>query len=262
MPTIGETTPNERRNAMRAAVGYNLPCDVRADLGGYPVHLKSRFFTMEAGPQGPQVVIEAPMQNNVVVPLRPGEPVSVFFRVDQVRYTYPTTILDRREFTLSGGDRTRALATAYPHRMLRGQRREYFRIAIPPDAPIPVNIGLVARGATDPTRASNIAFRSQTEIVNMSASGLAFDLWEEFSRSLRSGDRILCDIPLPNGSTVSLHGRVVNTYFMRGQRIVRYGVEFVDLETSVDLKMAQNRLLRYVVDVQRERLAERSGLYD
>ena len=247
---------------MRAAVTYNLPCDVRAESGGYPIHMKSRFFAIQPGSRGPRVLIEAPMQHGVVVPLRPDDEIELFFRVDQTRYTYQPIILDRTQFKLRDGVVARALQISYPQRLTHGQRREYFRVEITEDIPMPLHIGLMPRGREEWSPTAPVAFTREAEVVNVSGGGLAFDLREEISRGMRIGNHLVCDLTLPNGERIALHGRVVAMHHIRGQRLVRYGVEFVGLDKFMDLRVSQDRLLRYVVDLQRKQLARRSGLHD
>lgn len=265
MPTFGAATPTERKEAMRAAVAYNLPCDVWVDNGdGYRVRGKSRFFSLEPGTTsgGAHVIIEAPVTDGHVVPVRPGEPVDIYFRVNEHRYMYRATVLTRMDYELASRRTARALRITYPRHIVRGQKREYYRIAVPVSAPVELTYGVLDSATAVPILEPRVVYSGKTEILNLSGGGLAFEVPMHLRLNLRVGQRIVCAFTLPNGYEIEMQGRVANAYRIRGRAVVRFGVEFIDVEKAVDFRIAQDQLLRYIVGVQREQLARRSGLHD
>ncbi len=262
MAAIDQATAAERKHAMRAAVEYNLPCEIWVDSRGYPVQAKSRFFTLQAGAEAPSVIVEAPVSDGTILPLRPGQEVEVYFRVDDTRYMYQATVLKRGEFPLSSGQAARALEITYPQRLSRGQKRAYYRVPVSRLHPVELRYGLVDRKTPDPVVRPSVLFRGRTEVIDLSAGGVAFDLPERNRLLVRPGNRLICEFSLPNDERLTLHGRVAHRYALRGERALRYGLQFIDIHRQLNFKVAHDRLLRYVVEVQRESLAKRSGMHD
>ena len=262
MATINEASAPERKHAMRAAVEYNLPCEIWVDSHGYPLQAKSRFFGLQAKSDAPCVIVEAPVLDGTILPLRPGQEVEVYFRVDDTRYMYHATVLNRGDFALNSGLVARALEITYPKSLARGQKRSHFRVPVSRVRPVELRYGLVDRKTPDPVARPAILFRGKSELVDLSAGGLAFDLPERNGLLVRPGRRLLCEFTLPTKERLTLHGRVAHRYPVHRENALRYGVQFVDIHRSVDFKAAHDRLLRYVVEVQRESLAKRSGIHE
>lgn len=257
---IDEATAAERKRAMREAVTYGLPCDIWVNSRGVPVQAKSRFFGMQAADDVPHVVVEAPVLDGTIVPLRPGEDVDVFFMVDNVRYTYRARVISRGRFPLNGGGVARSLEISYPRRLTRGQKREFFRTTISLIRPIELQLGLMDPKSADPISNPAVLFRRRSVIVNLSGGGLAFDLPQQHRLLLRPGQRLLCHFSLPSTQTLELQGRVTHRLPVSAERATRFGMRFIDVHRAVRFRTAHDRVLRYVARVQREMLAKRSGL--
>ena len=262
MAIPGTASPDERKNAIRSAVSYNLPCDLWLDADGYRIRGKSRFFGMSAGLEGSYVLVEAPVADGHIVPVRPGEFLDVYFRVDEQRYMYRATVLGRTEYQLPNRHIARALEITYPDRMTRGQKREFYRISVPLHSPLELTFGVMDANVTDPIAEPRTMYSHTADVRNLSGSGLAFELSDRLQLNIRQGHRLLCAFTLPTGEFIELQGNVVNILRIRGRGVIRCGVEYIDLDKAVAFRMAQDTMLRYIVSVQRDQMARRSGIRD
>jgi len=261
MPPFSLVTPEERKSAMRHAVSYNAPCDLWVLAGSAPVRTKSRFLGLQRGARGADVILEAPVAEGSILPVRAGDGIEVFFNADGDRFTYMARILDRTTFELNGGTTVRAIRTAYPSRMVRGQKRNFYRINMPLGRPIEMRYGLVDRYTPGSAAYPRIVQRGRIELRDLSGGGLSFEVRKNSGTTLRPGDRMECAFRLPTNGDVRLLARVANTRADHGRSIIRFGAEFVDIHTRVEFKQDRDQILRYVADHQQRELARRSGIH-
>lgn len=169
-----------------------------------------------------------------------------------------TTTLEqvKVQFVLTGMSRTRvggrlALAAALPDRLLRLQRREYFRMAPPSSSPLRCQIPIVG-----PNAATHIL---DLAILDLSGGGIGLMVPNEAADYFLPEARFANSrFELPSEGVIT-SGLVVRTAFPAtsrdGHPFARVGVEFVALP-GTRLTMIQ----RYITRIERERKARQSGL--
>lgn len=140
-----------------------------------------------------------------------------------------------------------AMVGERPERLLRLQRREYFRLTTPVARPLKCTITLPEDGQ-----------RVELSVLDISGGGLAvvippesidFDVAQVFAH---------CRIELPEEGHINAPLEVRNIFevtLRNGARVRRSGCQFVDLPEPM-----LSRIQRYITRVERERKARESGM--
>ena len=169
-----------------------------------------------------------------------------------------TTVVDKVkiQFSLDGLSRTEsqgrpAFLGSVPDRLLRLQRREFFRLSTPIAHPVRLctTIGHPEQG----TRPVDIP------LLDISGGGVGLMVTPDQATLFEKGDMLdNCKIMLPSEGLLVVTLCVRNMFDVitrSGSRHVRVGCEFVDLPAA-RLSVVQ----RYITRVERERKARLSGL--
>lgn len=142
-----------------------------------------------------------------------------------------------------------AFSLAFPQTLLRLQRREYFRLAVPVSRPVQCVIPLSGRGANE---------KAELTIVDISCGGVAVvDLRD--GQGLERGTLLRdCRIRLPEIGEVKTDLFVHSSFevtLSSGLKRQRAGCEFAGI-----LETDRNRIQRYIHQVERQGKALLSGL--
>lgn len=143
-----------------------------------------------------------------------------------------------------------ALGAALPDRLLRLQRRDYYRLTTPAAVPLRCSIPLPGGGATDLVVDAQILDLSGGGLAIMAPPpGLAFTVDSQFDG---------CRLELPPSTVIEASLRVRNVFEVTqrgGTRVRRCGCQFVNLPGA-----ALSLIERYIIRVERERKARESGM--
>ena len=147
----------------------------------------------------------------------------------------------------------RALAAPLPDRLLRLQRREYFRLQTPVAAPLRCRIEL-----TDAAAENRLV---EWGVADISAGGVSLMVPMTEQAACRP-DTLLenCRLEIPNDGVVLIHLRVrkvVELSTEHGLNQLRVGCKFVNVPAS-RLAVVE----RYITRIERQRTAKFSGLAD
>jgi c-di-GMP-binding flagellar brake protein YcgR len=142
-----------------------------------------------------------------------------------------------------------AFRAALPASVLRLQRRDFFRLAMPVTRPLKCTMPVA-----DPD--GNVQSVT-TNVVDLSGGGLAMTVPKgmTFERDMEFAD---CNIELPEIGNITMTIAVRNVFEVElrsGAHITRAGCEFVK-PSGLSLTLIQ----RYIMKVERERKARESGL--
>ena len=166
--------------------------------------------------------------------------------VDKVKIQFSLTKLSQTQ-----SDGRLAFVGAIPERILRLQRREFFRLATPIANPIKINALL--------RRADGSALQIELPLLDISGGGVglmvSLDLAQLFERGSILND---CKMLLPDEGLLVTLLCVRNLFDVTtrsGSRYVRVGCEFVNLPAP-RLTLVQ----RYITRIERERKARLNGL--
>ncbi|MDR2787213.1 MAG: flagellar brake protein [Candidatus Accumulibacter sp.] len=163
--------------------------------------------------------------------------------VDKVKIQFGLERLRRAEY-----QGNIAFVGAMPDKLLRLQRREFFRLSTPVVDPIRLCMMLEPEGQT-----------TSVSLLDISGGGVGLMLPVDLAALLEKG-RMLenCKITLPGEGLLIIALCVRNMFNVTsrgGSRYVRVGCEFIDL-SAARLSAVQ----RYIIRVERERKARLSGL--
>ncbi|MDR3298452.1 MAG: flagellar brake protein [Candidatus Accumulibacter sp.] len=209
---------------------------------------KSQFFFLTA------IVAVQPNSNELILEVGGDEKTNamaldadrVFFTalVDKVKIQFDLKRL-RRANDYHGGP---VFIGAIPDKLLRLQRREFFRLSTPVGNPIRLCTSLVPYGG-------NI----DIPLLDISGNGVGLKVSVEQADALEKGQTLEnCRIVLPNEGLLEVTLRVRNLFAVTnrsGSRYVHVGCEFVNLSAS-----RLSAVQRYILGVERDRKARLNGL--
>ena len=169
-----------------------------------------------------------------------------------------TTLIDKVkiQFSLTGLSTTQsegrlAFVGDIPERLLRLQRREFFRLSTPIANPIKINAQL--------RRADGSAVSIELPLLDISGGGVGLMVSLDLAAIFQRGDLLHdCRMMLPDEGLLLVTLSVRNQFDVTtrsGSRYARVGCEFVNLSAQ-RLAVVQ----RYITRVERERKARLNGL--
>ncbi len=165
-------------------------------------------------------------------------------RLDGIRIQFRVTTPQRIEL-----DGLPALGAPLPESVLRLQRREFFRIAVPMTSPVSCTIA-----ATTPNREP---VSVKLRVIDISSGGIAVLIPPDTfncSVGMEFEDSQL-QLPDTDPITVTLKVRnMINSTSRHGVTALRAGCEFLGLSGKANI-----RIQRYIFQVQRERRALETG---
>lgn len=143
-----------------------------------------------------------------------------------------------------------AFSGAVPDKLLRLQRREFFRLSIPISAPVNLN--------ADVRRGDGNTIELDIPLWDISGGGIGLLATTEQAQYLQRGDVLNeCRILLPDETALSVNLVIRNMLEVtsrNGTRLVRIGCEFVNMPPS-----RLNIVQRYITRIERERKARTNG---
>ncbi len=166
-------------------------------------------------------------------------------QLDGIKIQFPLNEI--QEVTYEGRD---AFAAARPERLLRLQRREYYRLVTPITHAMVCTIPL--------PRPDQEPLVIEARVLDISGGGLAVVVPPEEVEFGPGMEFDGCRLTLPEFGPVTVRMRVRNLFRLtnrNGVEVLRAGCEFVDLPNS-----ANNLIQRYIFKVERDRSARERGM--
>ncbi|PTD97379.1 flagellar brake protein [Pseudothauera lacus] len=192
-----------------------------------------------------RVVFDASKEDDINRRIAATDELVCATQLDGIKIQFPLD--DIEEVTYEGRDAFRA---SMPERLLRLQRREYYRLVAP------ITHALIC--AIPIERPDAEPFNIEARVLDISAGGMAVVVPPEdveFSPGMEFDN---CRLTLPDFGPVSVRMRVRNVFRItnrNGVEVLRTGCEFIDLSNSVN-----NLIQRYIFKVERDRNARERGL--
>ncbi|MCD9008244.1 flagellar brake protein [Luteimonas sp. XNQY3] len=138
-----------------------------------------------------------------------------------------------------------AFVTPPPESLLRLQRRELYRMRIPPGAPVTLHVG-----TPDAPPDAGIA---GLRVLDISGGGIAVSLPSETEAGFTPRNLLeACLLRLPDGDPIPVRLEVAHVFCRHAGNLLRWhaGCRFVGLPQA-----AQRRVLQYIFQVERQRNA-------
>jgi c-di-GMP-binding flagellar brake protein YcgR len=166
-------------------------------------------------------------------------------QIDGIKIQFPLSGI--QEVTYQGRD---AFVADRPERLLRLQRREFYRLVAPITHELNCTIPIPQQGQEPRT--------IETRVLDISGGGVAVAVPPDEMELVPGMEFDGCRINLPDFGPVTVRVRVRNLFRLtnrNGVEVMRAGCEFVDLPNS-----ANNLIQRYIFKVERDRSARERGL--
>lgn len=192
--------------------------------------------------------LDPPQASEDILPVRSAEKVTLVGTLEKIKLQLRLPALQD-----SVHDQKNVLSAPIPERLLRLQRREYFRLEPPHTHQILCTLSAMTPSGTTQTL--------ELPLSNISGGGVSLiaptDLADLFPRDALFKD---CRLEIPDEGVILVNLRVRKTIEISpqsGHRSLRVGCEYIGLPAS-RLAMIE----RYITRIERERKARDSGLAD
>lgn len=256
MSTVDRAIPDgERDTILSQACARNLPIEVTLVGGPEPVTLRSRLLKT-----GESLIIEAPTREGSSVLLHPDEHLNVLMMFGGQRYGFRTLVRDRGRMHLGGEVQVSTLALEYPQKLLKLQRRRFFRVRIPGLQPLVVKCILRKEGEEDSSKDDGFV-RFDTSAVDISSGGIAIKVPSGHASAVVIGRKAALVFRLqgfPRPLRLLAEIRNVRTTKESGETVA--GLQFVEWHKTLAGRKAINIITRFVVRRQLTELKKRSGM--
>ena len=189
-------------------------------------------------------------------PLSKGQDIEIFFEYKTFRYLMFSRILDHTMFKIQNRG-FYALKVFLPDELKDGERREYFRIQTPMKPPVKVKFNIYKKGKDKAVMSSvleNVPQEFEAEMFDISGGGFSIH-GKNLDRQipLEKGDIIYATFKLkPDMEEMSFWSEVRNKRKLKGTEIIVFGFQFLKSNKNKFLKNHRNKIMRYVIERQRE----------
>jgi c-di-GMP-binding flagellar brake protein YcgR len=220
---------------------------------------KSRFLHVDFDRKIVIIDMPSPDTHNAE-PLGKGEPFEAFFTYKNFRYLFPSKIIEFAKFKIQQLE-TFAAKIRIPIELQDGDKREYFRVQTKMRPPVSVAFNIYEEGSDTPIMSSlvdNTPKEFTGQMVDISGGG--------FSMRTKPGDKPFL---LDKGDVINARFRlkadydemeiwseVRNKRKYKGTEITVWGLQFLEGEKNRHMRFFRNKIMRFVVERQREMLAK------
>jgi len=218
----------------------------------HPSIYRSRFLAFLDGRQG-LIIDEPSAESGSGMPLAKNEAVRIFFEWQRQRFMIDTTVLGHVPFTLSGRP-LHALQVAMPDSLRDGERREYFRVELPQREGIYVTFHLYPDDSARPLADPALPDRPQEfHAIMIDISGGGFSLHADCLPQMNRRDVVAARFRLrPDGEELQVRARPVGKKKLLPSGVPVQGFCYIREEKRQGFNQFLQRVLRYVIDRQRE----------
>lgn len=214
----------------------------------------SRFFEMDSN--GKYIIIAQPFgEGDTYQSLVRKDEIEVFFVEKGFRFMFPSQVLKRDKFKLHGDAETPVLIIKCPKDIFDGERRNFFRVPVPVDPPMPIlyRSYFESGQSFEETGEFDIADINMNEMLihDLSGGGLSFR-GKLGSMDVMVGDIINMKFKLRKGEkTIRIEGLINNSRKSADGKATIKGIEFMP-DRSDEYRSAIKKISRYVMERQRE----------
>ncbi len=241
------------RDILEMACEANENVTLLKEDGEAPSVYKSRMLQFD--PAAKTLIVDEPSADSPGArPLARGESIDVFFEVKTLRFIFSTQIAGHTTFRLRNRE-IRAMALGIPGALRDGERRDYFRVDAPKSPVIAVTFRIHKGGADRPVMSAVLEHAPElfeTRLEDISGGGLAMS--GRPAIDLDKGDLVAASFALrPEGPALEMWAEVrYRKTLPTGDSL--WGVMFLSESRNPQLHAQRSRIMRYVIDRQRELL--------
>jgi len=212
----------------------------RANVTAYLDGSRDFMMTTILDVRGNDVILDAPPNDIQLKRAEMADELICITQLDSVKIQFP---LDGVDITTFEG--APALEANVPDRLLRLQRREYFRLTAPVSHSLTCQIPVPGESGRVNT--------FEARVLDISGGGVAIVVPPEGVEFKPETEFTECQIQLPDAGTVTARLRICNVFRVtnrNGISMLRAGCEFMDLTDKV-----ASVIHKYILNVERERSA-------
>lgn len=220
---------------------------------------KSRFLGIDLKQKF--ILIDRPSAETVgAKPILKGTHFDIFFTYKNFRYLFPSKLLEHTRFTMQGND-IYAARILMPAELQDGEKREYFRVQAGMRPPVTVKFLIYEKGSETPIMSKLVEDTPkefQAQLVDISGGGISLRTTPgEKPFLMEKGDIIKANFKLKKEmEEMEIWCEVRNKRRYKDTEIVIWGMRFIEGEKNRHLKSYRNKIMRYVVERQREMLSK------
>jgi len=204
------------------------------------------------------IIDEASIETPDAKPISKGESLEVFFEFKGFRYLFHSTVLEHTRFKINNRG-IYALKISLPSTLKDGERREYFRVSLPMKPQVIIKFNIIKRETKKPVPSSVIESQPEVfEAVMFDISGGGFALKDKegskiLLRELEKGDIINATFKLKiKFDEMELNSVVRSKHKYKNSDVMIWGLQFLAADKNINLKKHRNKIMRYVIERQRE----------
>lgn len=219
---------------------------------------KSRFLDLSFKQN--YIIIDMPSPDtHGAKPISKGEHFDVFFTYKNFRYLFPAYLIEHTKFTM-GGTVIHAAKILFPAELQDGEKREYFRVPTTMRPPVTVTFNVYEKGSETPVMSGlvdNAPKEFQGQMVEISGGGFSMRSKPGDKQFLlEKGDIIFAQFRLKKDMVnMEIWCDVRNKRRYKETEMMIWGLKFLEGEKNKHLKYYRNKIMRYVVERQREMLS-------
>lgn len=219
---------------------------------------KSRFLALDFKQKS--IIIDMPSaETHDAKPLSKGEHFEIFFTYKNFRYLFPSELLEHTKYTL-GKTEIHAARIFIPVELQDGEKREYFRVQATMRPPVAVTFNIFERGSETPIMSGLVENEPkdfQGQMIDISGGGFSLRAKPGDKQFLlEKGDIIFVNFRLKKDLVnMEIWCEVRNKRRYKDTEIIIWGLQFIEGEKNRHLKYYRNKIMRYVVERQREMLS-------
>jgi len=217
----------------------------------------SRFLSVDFK-EGFIVIDEPSPETPDAKPISKGQTLEIFFQSKIHRYLFVTKVVDHTTFKFNFKS-FHALKISMPGRLKDGDKREYFRIDTGMRPPIDVYFNIHKYGQSSPIMSIFAEDQPEEFIAEMvDVSGGGFSIRAKLGSApppLEKGDVINARFKLRDSTELlEIWSDVRNYRRYKETNIMIWGLRFLGREKNEHISNQRNKILRFVLDRQREKL--------
>jgi len=219
---------------------------------------KSRFLDIDLKEKF--IIIDMPSpETHGAKPVSKSEHFEIFFTYKNFRYLFPSQILEHTTFNMQGTV-VHAARISIPVELQDGEKREYFRVSAAMRPHVIVKFNIFEKDSGTPIMSGpeeNAPKDFQGHMIDISGGGFSLRAKPgEKQFPLEKGDVIDADFRLRKDmQNMEIRCEVRNKRRYKNTEILIWGVQFIEGEKNRQLKYYRNKIMRYVVERQREMLS-------
>lgn len=238
-------------------INENITISIKKD--GRQFIYKSRFLAVDFDQKTVTIDMPSPDTPNAD-PLGKGTPFEAFFTYKNFRYLFSSRIFDFAKFKIQQIE-TFAAKIRMPAELQDGDKREYFRVQTKMRPPVAVTFNIFEEGSNTPIMSGlvdNAPKEFNGEMVDISGGGFSMRTKPgDKPFLLEKGDVINARFTLkPGFEEMEIWCEVRNKRKYKNTEIAIWGFQFMEGEKNRNLRFYRNKIMRFVVERQREMLAK------